>query len=152
MLKKFVYYIVILFSLTLTSCKKKVNDHKIKFEVEFIEDCQQGYSDMIDVICKPSYNEVPSDIPHINKDYIETGFIWKYEYWQLHNGDKVIFNVMPQQGYHFIMRVYIDGNLISYREITTGYGGYYGTTTVDIWGVNNKSNSDSGVIEFTYSE
>jgi hypothetical protein len=59
---------------------------------------------------------------------------------------------MPQQGYHFIMRVYVDGTLVSYREILTSYGSYYVTTTLDIWGINNKADVDSGVIEFIYSE
>jgi hypothetical protein len=50
------------------------------------------------------------------------------------------------------MRVYVDGTLVSYREILTSYGSYYVTTTLDIWGINNKADVDSGVIEFIYSE
>jgi hypothetical protein len=151
MFKRIIYFLVLVFSLTLTSCKK-VNDHKVKFEIEFIEDCQDGYSDMIDVICKPSYNDEQSDIPSINKENIKPGFVWKYEYWELRDGDKVLFTVMPQQGYHFIMKVYLDDKLVSYREVITGYGGYYVTTTIDIWGINNEASSDSGIIEFVYSE
>jgi hypothetical protein len=148
---KNLFYLLI-FSLFIFSCKKEDKDHKVKYELEFIEDCQPGYSDMIDVNCTPHYNDVQSDIPYINKEQIQYGYKWKYEYWQLHNGDKVTFTVMPQQGYHFIMRVYVDGNLLSYREIITGYGGYYVTSTIDIGGINNKVNYDGAVIEFVYSE
>jgi|688.fasta_scaffold185571_2 hypothetical protein len=151
MFKRIIYFLVFVFSLTLTSCKK-VNDHKVKFEIEFIEDCQYGYSNNIDVICKPHKNEVQSDIPYINKENIKPGFVWKYEYWELHDGDKVLFTVMPQQGYHFIMKVYLDDKLVSYREVITGYGAYCVTTTIDIWGINNEASSDSGIIEFVYSE
>jgi hypothetical protein len=152
MVKNFIYFIVFVFTFVLTSCKKEPNNHKIKYEIEFIEGCQSGSSNAIDVNCTPHYNDVPSDLPYINKTQIQPGFIWKYEYWQLHDGDKVFFNVMPQQGYHFIMRVYVDGTLVSYREILTSYGSYYVTTTLDIWGINNKADVDSGVIEFIYSE
>lgn len=151
MLKNLIYLIIFVFTFSLTSCKKE-NYHKVKYELEFIEGCQFGYSDMIDVNCLPHYNDSLSDIPFLNKEDIEPGYKWKYEYWQLSNNDKVIFTVMPQQGYHFIMRVYIDDKLVSYREVTTGYGGYYATTTVDIGGINNRADSDSAVIEFIFQE
>ena len=105
MVKNFIYFIIFVFTFVLTSCKKEPNNHKIKYEIEFIEGCQSGSSNAIDVNCTPHYNNVPSDLPYIDKTQIQPGFIWKYEYWQLHDGDKVFFNVMPQQGYHFIMRV-----------------------------------------------
>ena len=150
MFKK-LFYILIL-SVLFFSCKKEEKNHKVKYEIEFIEDCEFGYSDMIDVNCTPHYNETQSDLPNINKEHIQSGYKWKYEYWQLHNGDKVTFTVMPQQGYHFVMRVYVDNKLVSYREVTTGYGAYYVTTTVDIWGVNNEASMDGPIIEFIYSE
>lgn len=151
MVKNLIYLVVLVFTLSLTSCKKE-NYHKVKFEIEFIEDCQPGYSDMIDINCIPHYNDVPSDIPYINKENIQSGYIWKYEYWKVLEGDKILFTVMPQQGYHFIMKVYTDDKLVSYREIITGYGGYYGTSTVDIWGINNESSSDGAIIKFIYQE
>lgn len=147
MFKNFIYFLIFIFTFGLTSCKKK-NDHKIKFEVEFIEGCQDGYSNFIDVRCKPQYSDEEPTIP---TSVIVPGYVWEYEYWKLRDGDNVEFLVSPQQGYHFIMRVYVDGNLVSYREIQGHYGGYYAVSVLDEWGINNAT-EDMGLIKFVYSE
>jgi len=141
--------LLILTVLTIFSSCKKDDYHNVKFHIEFIEDCENGYSDGIEVSCSPHYSD---EEPTIYKQLIDEGYEWDYEYWQLKDGDRVIFTVLPQQGYRFIMSIYIDDVLISYREIKTHYGGYYATTVEDEWGLNNESDEDMGIIEFYYYE
>lgn len=144
MLKRFVYFILIFFSLFLSSCKKD-NYHKIKFEVVFIQDCDNCYADYFAVNCTPHYSD---EEPGITASQVTTGYVWTYEYWKLKNNDKVVFSVSPTgEGYHYRMNVYVDDVLVSYRECY----GPYGTVVIDQGGINN-SQQDMGVIEFTYHE
>lgn len=144
MLKRFVYFILIFFSLFLSSCKKD-NYHKIKFEVVFIQDCDNCYADYFAVNCTPHYSD---EEPGITASQVTTGYVWTYEYWKLKNNDKVIFSVSPTgEGYHYRMNVYVDDVLVSYRECY----GPYGTVVVDQGGINN-SQQEMGVIEFIYHE
>lgn len=142
MIKKFLYFVLI--SFLLFSCKKE-NNHKIKFEVEFIQDCDNCYADYFAINCTPHYSE---DEPSFSASQVTTGFVWDYEYWQLKDGDKVKFAVSPTgDGYQYRMNIYIDGELVSFRECY----GPYGTVVIDEGGINN-SQVESGVIEFTYYE
>ena len=142
MIKKFLYFVLI--SFLLFSCKKE-NNHKIKFEVEFIQDCDNCYADYFAINCTPHYSE---DEPSFSASQVTTGFVWDYEYWQLKDGDKVKFAVSPTgDGYQYRMNIYIDGELVSFRECY----GPYGTVIIDEGGINN-SQVESGVIEFTYYE
>jgi hypothetical protein len=144
MLKRFVYFILIFFSLFLSSCKKD-NYHKIKFEVVFIQDCDNCYADYFAVNCTPHYSD---EEPGITASQVTTGYVWTYEYWKLKNNDEVVFSVSPTgEGYHYRMNVYVDDVLVSYRECY----GPYGTVVIDQGGINN-SQQDMGVIEFTYHE
>jgi len=144
MLKRFVYFILIFFSLFLSSCKKD-NYHKIKFEVVFIQDCDNCYADYFAVNCTPHYSD---EEPGITASQVTTGYVWTYEYWKLKNNDKVVFSVSPTgEGYHYRMNVYVDDVLVSYRECY----GPYGTVVIDQGGINN-SQQEMGVIEFTYHE
>lgn len=145
MIKKILFHVLVLVSLlSFTSCKKE-NNHKIKFEVEFIQDCDNCYADYFAVNCTPHYS---NEKPGITASYVTTGYVWDYEYWQLKDGEKVTFSVSPTgEGYHFKMNVYIDDKLVSYRECY----GPYGTVVIDQGGINN-STVESGVIEFIYNE
>lgn len=145
MVKNILYYIsLIIFIFSLSSCKKK-DYHKIKFEVVFIQDCDNCFADYFAVNCTPHYSD---EEPAISASDVTTGYVWKYEYWQLKDGDKVKFAVSPTgDSYHFKMNVYVDDQLVSYRECY----GPYGTVVIDQGGINN-SLVESGVIEFTYFE
>lgn len=144
MFKKFIYIILISFLLILSSCKKE-NYHKIKFEVEFIQDCDNCYADYFAVNCTPHYSD---EEPGISTSQVTTGYVWDYEYWMLEDGDEVKFTVSPTGSeYQYRMNVYIDDVLVSYRECY----GPYGTVVIDEGGLNN-SQVESGVIEFTYYE
>lgn len=135
--------VLIIFSLILFSCSNTNQEHRIKFQIEFFESPLNGTGDFIDVISKPNY---VSDEPVINKEYCQPGYVWTYEYWELKSGDQVYFSVMPQTAYHFMMSLYIDDELVSYKMITTGVGSYYVTSCSDwggigtegtYWGVND---------------
>lgn len=144
MFKKFIYVVLIPFLLILSSCKKE-NYHKIKFEVEFIQDCENCFADYFAVNCTPHYSD---EEPGISASQVTTGYVWDYEYWALKDGDKVVFSVSPTGAeYHYRMNVYIDGVLVSYRECY----GPYGTVVIDEGGLNN-SQQEMGLIEFTYYE
>ena len=145
MVKKILYYTFICLTLfTISSCGKE-SLHKIKFEVDFIQDCENCYADVFTVNCTPHYSD---EEPGISASMVTTGFVWDYEYWMLEDGDKVKFAVSPTGGgYQFRMNVYIDDVLVSYRECR----GTNGTIVVDEWGLNNSS-LESGVIEFIYYE
>lgn len=145
MLKKFLYYTFISITLfTFNSCKKEIN-HQIRFEVEFIQDCDNCYADYFSIRLEPHYLDQK---PKIFASNITTGYVWKYEYWSLKDGDEVIFTVSPTGGeYRYKMNVYIDDILVSYRECY----GPYGVILIDEWGLNN-SNSENGTINFTYYE
>lgn len=144
MFKKFIYIVLISFLLILSSCKKE-NYHKIKFEVEFIQDCNNCYADYFAVNCTPHYSD---EEPGISASQVTTGYVWDYEYWMLEDGDEVKFAVSPTGSkYQYRMNVYVDDVLVSYRECY----GPYGTVVIDEGGLNN-SHVESGVIEFTYYE
>lgn len=144
MLKRFVYFVLVFLSLFLSSCKKN-NYHKIKFEVVFIQDCDNCYADYFAVNCTPHYSD---EVPAIKAADVTTGYVWTYEYWKLENNNKVVFSVSPTgEGYHYRMNVYVDDALVSYRECY----GPYGTVVIDQGGINN-SQQEMGVIEFTYHE
>tara|TARA_R110001592_G_scaffold104103_5_gene293057 strand:- start:13136 stop:13579 length:444 start_codon:yes stop_codon:yes gene_type:complete len=147
MIKRFFYTLLIGLTLVFSSCTKE-EQHRVRFNLVFIDDCDAGFSNHINVGCSPSYDNDP---PRIWKSLIEPGYEWNYEYWVLQNGQNIEFLVSPQQGYHFIMNVYIDDELISSREILTAYGGYYGTTVLDESGLNNYV-GDMARISFTYVE
>ena len=150
MIKRFIYSLLVLLTVTFSSCKKFNEDyHRVRFHIEFIEVTEGGYSNFIDVGCEPYYED--EENPKLNLNLIEPGYEWDYEYWQLKNGDKVSFIIMPQQGYRFIMSVYIDDIMVSYKEIQNFYGGYYATTVLDEGGINNVS-EDMAYIEFIYYE
>jgi hypothetical protein len=144
MIKRFIYTLLVLLTVTFSSCKKETY-HRIKFEVEFIEDCDNCVADYFAINCTPHYSD---EEPGISASDVTTGYVWDYEYWALKDGDKVVFNVSPTgEEYHFKINVYIDGLLVSYRECF----GPYGTVLIDQWGINN-TQSENATIEFTYYE
>jgi len=148
-MKKILFLILATLTIFTFSCKKENDYHKVKYHVIFIEDCEDGYSNDIDIACSPHYSD---EEPTIYPQSINADYEWEYEYWKLQDGDEIMFIVSPQQGYRFIMSVYIDDVLMSFREIKTHYGGYYITTIEDEWGLNNESDEDMGIIEFYYYE
>lgn len=133
-----------------TGCKKYQPEfHKVKFEIEFYDVPPFGSSNALDVLCRPQYDDEPAVI---HKEYTSPGYIWDYEYWQLVDGEEVKFIVNPQLYYHFTMRVYIDGTLISERELVTSTVTYYSTYTLYMNGPNEDSDTEYSVIRFTYHE
>jgi len=130
--------------LVVFSCKKQ-NLHKLKFKFEVIEDCQSCYSDYFSVSCKPRYSDQQ---PKIHAGQLETGSVWEYEYWELKDGDEVIFNVSPTgMSYTYRISVYVDDKIVSYRECY----GPYGKTILTDWGLNN-AKQDESLIKFYYYE
>ena len=147
MIKRFFYTLLLSLTLVFSSCTKE-EQHRVRFNIVFIDDCEDGFSNGIEVGCKPNYDNDP---PQIYKSLIEPGYEWNYEYWALQNGQTIEFTVSPQQGYRFIMNVYVDDELLASREIQTAYGGYYGTTVLNESGFNNYV-GDAAKISFTYVE
>ncbi len=91
MIKRFIYYLLVLLTITFSSCQKhEENFHRVRFHLTFKEVPPVGVSDFIDVTCKPNYENEP---PQIYKDYITPGYEWDYEFWQLKDGDKIEVNL-----------------------------------------------------------
>lgn len=149
-IKRVVLGLLVIFSLFLTSCKKyEKNYHKVRFHLTFKEVPPVGSSDFIDVNCTPKYNEEP---PKIYKDYLTAGYEWDYEFWQLEDGQEVKFIVNPQLYYWFVMEVYVDGVLVSSREVVTSSQTYYSTQTLNQSGLNNDELTNFPIISFYYYE
>ena len=144
---RYYFNIFLLFGIAFGSCTKQ-QPHRVRFNLVFIDDCEAGFSNHINVGCSPSYENNP---PKIFKSLIEAGYAWNYEYWALENGQHIEFIVSPHQGYRFIMSVFVDDELLASREIQTAYGGYYGTTVLNESGLNNYV-GDMARISFIYVE
>jgi hypothetical protein len=144
MIKRFIYTLLVLLTVIFSSCKKETY-HRIKFELEIIENCDNCFADVFLVDCFPQYTE---DAIGISKSDMVDGYVWSYEYWSLKDGDDIVFSASPtKEGYRFKLNIYIDNVLVSYRECY----GPYGVVTIDEWGINNNE-QELGIIEFTYYE
>lgn len=138
--------IIVLFS----SCQKhEENFHKLRFHLSFKEVPPTGFSNSIEVLCSPDYDDDPAEI---YAKYTTEGYEWDYEFWQLKDGDEVQFIVRPQLYYWFVMEVYIDDVLISSREMVTSKDTYYSTQTLGQSGLNNEASTNFPVISFYYYE
>jgi hypothetical protein len=149
MIKKIFYIVTILLTLFITNSCEKPTLHRIKYEIEFFEIPDAGLSNGVEILkCEPTYKE---DVVRIYKNYISPGYIWKYEYWELKSGQEVKFRFWSQGSYHFTMKIYINEQLVSYKELvgsgTTGVSYYL----VSEGGINDVSNSLPEII-FTFVE
>ena len=144
-MKNFIYSaLIVIFGLSFGSCKKK-DYHKVTFEVTFLGSPSTGVSNMIDVQLLPKYSDNPPSIDRFNVPQV-----WRYDYIGLEKGQFVEFVVSAQLSYHFEMRVFIDGVQVSYRKVKVSDTSYYDDHVEDSNGLNDKSNEDTGVIQFTY--
>ena len=150
-MKKLLKYIsfVLIGVISLTSCSKEPTKHNLKFEIRFTEEPNNGNSNAIDVSCSPNYSD---DKPVIAKSIIKPGYVWTYQYNELVDGDEVLFVVNSQLSYRFEMKVYIDGTVVSTRNIVTSDNTYYATVTESQTGINNSQNENYPIIDFYYYE
>ena len=130
--------------ITFTSCKKK-DYHKVAFEITFLNSPTTGASNFIEVYALPSYSDKKPSIDRFNIPQV-----WRYEYIGLKKGDKVHFMVRGQLSYYFEMKVYIDDVQKSYRRVIVSDNSYYDDHVEESSGLNDKSDKDMGIIEFTY--
>jgi hypothetical protein len=138
-------FIIITSILLLSSCKKE-EYHKLKFEIEFIENNSEFCVTYSPVTCKPNYVE---DNIGITTSNIKSGYVWSYEYWKLVDGDGILFHYLPTcPNYIFKMNVYVDGVLVSY-VMGRSTGGSF--ELFDKWGLNNYT-EDKPRIEFTFTK
>lgn len=153
---KYILILITLVTLTLTSCRKKVSYHKIKYQVTFLEIPDWFNSNHIEVYAKPSYigdyngdvNEYGNPIaPYINYNQTKDG-LWEYEYWQLQDGDKVTFYLLAQLDYHYEIRIFIDDVEVSYMRVMISGTDYYDIIELEQNGLDDKLGD--GFIEFTY--
>ena len=77
--------------------------------------------------------------------------MWEYEYWEMVQEQEVIFKFWCQNDYHFIMRVFIDDTMVSYKEMVGLDESGVNYILVSQWGVNN-GNDNLPEIKFTYYE
>lgn len=144
-MKKFLYtLLVVILSFYFTSCEKN-EYHKVTYEITFLSTPINGASNFIEIGATPSY---PQKEPYVDRFKIPK--IWRYEYTALQKGDKISFLVSGQLYYYFEMRVYIDDVEQSYRRVRVSSYAYYGDHVEESYGLNSKSDWDSGVIEFVY--
>lgn len=146
-MKKFVYILLfsVVVSFSFTSCKK-TEYHKVSFEVTFLGGPSNGASNFIDVYVSPYYEDKK---PFIDRFKLPT--IWRYDYLALEKKQKVCFSVRGQLSYHFEMRVYIDDTEVSYRRVIVSNNSYYSDHVEESYGLNDKADEDTGVIQFIYN-
>ena len=135
---------LITFTLLFSSCKKH-DYHKVSFGITFLNTPSYGSSNFIEVYATPSYTDKKPNID--NSNIPQT---WRYDYMELEKGQLVNFLVRGQLSYHFEMRVYIDDNEVSYREVVVSNTTYYDDHVINSSGINDLANEDTGVIQFTY--
>ena len=144
-MKNLIYiFLITLISVFSTSCKKEPKNHKIKYDIEFHQVPDYGYTNWMELGVTPSYvGEYNNDTENatINYEMAKTGE-WDYEYWMLHDGDLVTFSLLTAEGYYYSMRIYIDGTEVSYKKIYSGQ-------VVESSGLGAGDNLD---INFTYYE
>ena len=138
--------ILLLIIIGFTSCKKKETFHKIGYEITFLDKPSYGSSNFFDVSAKPFDANNP---PSIDRT---TTKVWKYEYYQLKDGDKVQFGAFGQLDYYYEMRVYIDDKEVSYLRAVVGHYNYYATSIEEKHGLNDETSDTSPYIEFVYHE
>lgn len=144
-MKKFIYILLItIISFSFTSCKK-TDYHKVAFEITFLGTPGTGASNFIEVYALPNYSDRKPFVDRFNIPQV-----WRYEYIGLEKGQKVHFLVRGQLSYYFEMRVFIDGVQKSYRRVRVSDNSYYDDHVEESYGLNDKENHDTGIIEFTY--
>lgn len=142
-MKKILFLLFVLFGFL--SCNKKENYHKISYEIKMLQIPSNGSSNFIDVVAKPCEGD---KVPGIDRGNVPK--IWKYDYFGLKSGDKVMFSVEGQLSYRYEMRIYIDDVEVSYLKVKTSDYSYYTCFVEERNGINDWKNSDLGFIEFTY--
>ena len=149
---KYVLFLVI--GLTISSCKKEeIKFHKIKFEVTVFEGSKNGpnFPVMNSVVCKPYYKD--EEEPIFPTVLGQVPYTWDYEYWQLVDGEPVVFSFSPTVDYMFEMVIYIDGVMISRKVIDTSNSGeYYAYQGIEQNGLDESGEPNYPVIKFTYHE
>ncbi len=113
----------------LFSCEKEEETHTIKYTVEYLLKYQYAPPTYVDSDKKPCYKEDEELHPFSDEDY------WELEYHELIKGDDVEFSVRVFfPGFLYIISVYIDGELVSSKEI---YHNDYGYRIVDEYGLDD---------------
>jgi hypothetical protein len=74
---------------------------------------------------------------------------WDYEYWDLQDGDEIMFYMWAQLGYLYEMRLYIDDVEVSYKKIKISDSDYFAYTVLDESGIDIDGDDN---IQFIYNE
>jgi hypothetical protein len=143
-MKNLLYFISLFLFISLTSCKKEPLRHKITYEVTFLNKPSAGFSNFIDISALPSDGQKPG------VDRMNLPKIWRYEYYGLTSGEKVVFSVNGQLSYYFEMRLLIDDNEVSYIKAAVSDNTYYADHVIERRGINDYANEDKAIIGFTY--
>jgi len=147
------YILLITLGLNFVSCQKEeIKFHKIKFEVNIFEGSDPtGVPVMNSMVCKPYYkDDVEPTFPTILG---QVPYTWDYEYWQLVDGEPVVFSFSPTVDYMFEMVIYIDGVMVSRKVIdTSNSGDYYAYQGIEQEGLDTSGKPNYPVIQFTYHE
>ena len=138
--------ILLLIIIGFTSCQKKEVLHKVGFEVTFLDKPRYGSSNFFDVYPYP-YD--PNNRPQIDREVTK---VWKYEYYQLKDGDKVEFVAAGQLDYYYEMRVYIDDVEVSYLRAVVSHYNYYATLVEERRGLSDETSKTAPSIKFIYHE
>jgi hypothetical protein len=142
--KKIINLSILILIALLFSCKKEPEYHKLSFELT-IDVTTANYS-FFDVSISPyDYNSRSEPVDRFNLPSK-----WRYDYFALKTGDKVIFTVLGQLYYKYEMRVYIDNVEVSYRKVITSPYNYYSVSILEQSGRNDYANDQAAIIQFTY--
>ena len=144
-MKTIIIFLILTLTVFFTSCKKTEQQHKVTFEITFLNGPSTGNSSYIEVYTLPNYSDKKPYVDRFNLPQV-----WRYEYIGLKKGDLVHFLVRGQLSYFFEMKVFIDGVEKSYRKVKVSDNSYYDDHVEESRGLNDKSSHDTGIIEFTY--
>jgi len=144
---KKLFYLIIFFLLVISfSCKKEPKKHKLTYEVNFFQTPSVGHSNFIDITSMPLDGaKPPIDRFNIPKT-------WRYECYNLIQGDKIVFAVNGQLSYFFEMHLYIDDKEVSYLKAKVSDGSYYALKVLEVRGLNDYANEGVSMIGFVYQE
>ena len=118
--------------LTFVSCRK-VEYHKIKYQIKFFELPYWYQSNPLEISALPfyqgNYNNSKDEFgapiaPSIDYD-MSLDSLWEYEYWELKKGDRVYFELQAQLVYYYELNLFIDNHLVSSKKVKISNDNYF---------------------------
>lgn len=140
---------------TFVSCRK-VEYHKIKYQIKFFELPYWYQSNALEISVLPYYqgkynyskDEFGAPIaPTIDYNMTQDS-LWEYEYWELKKGDRVYFELQAQLVYYYELNLFIDNHIVASKRIKISNQNYFQPIDIKEFGRDNTPGDAS--IDFIY--